>query len=74
MAGSTDWAKLLEDLRQEHGISQRALCEGANIWRGTYRRFRRGSARLTIAQLERLLGVLGYELDAMMIVGRDKGA
>lgn len=51
---------------RERQISARALCRLANVNRSTFRRFITGkSARFQIDNLESVLKVLGYELDAV---------
>lgn len=60
-----DWAKLLKDLRVECGVSQRRLAADARINRSTLSRIETGEAEAGVVDMERILDVLGYELDVM---------
>lgn len=60
--------KLVEQLRIEAGLSRRRLCILADVSRTSYRRFVAGYERgLPVAHLERIVRVLGYEIDLHMI-------
>lgn len=59
------WGELIKSLREEQGVSQRVLADGAQINRGTLRRIERGTTAGDINMIERLLDYLGYDLEAM---------
>lgn len=63
------WGQLVRDLRTEQGMSQRQLAEEANVHRATLRRMENGATDGHVCDLERLLAVLGYELDAHGVDG-----
>lgn len=59
------WGELIKSLREEQGISQRVLSEGASINRATLRRIEKGRTPGDIDMIERVLDYLGYDLEAM---------
>jgi transcriptional regulator with XRE-family HTH domain len=63
------WGDLIRDLRAEQRISQRQLSRLAQVNRSTLRRIEQGTARGEIAVLERLLSMLGYELEVLAKAG-----
>lgn len=65
MRFSTGWPSLIISLRKEQLISLRALCREAGINRSRLRNFLRGTGGMRIEQLESILSVLGYDLDAV---------
>lgn len=60
------WCQMLKALREEAGLSQRALAAKAGICRSTLRRFEVGLATGDLPILERILDALGYELDVVV--------
>ena len=61
-----NWAKMLRDLREERDLSQREVARASGIGRTMLRSIERGTyTYLSIAYVERLLAVYGYELDAI---------
>jgi transcriptional regulator with XRE-family HTH domain len=63
----TAWRSIVRELMRERKISARALCRLANVNRSTFVRFMTGkSERFQIDNLESVLKVLGYELDAVL--------
>jgi len=65
VAGANFWGELIRSLRTEQGISQRVLAEGAHVNRSTLRRIEAGKTAGEIDTIERVLGFLGYELEAL---------
>jgi len=63
------WANLISDLRKEKGLSERELADLSHVNRGSLRRFLSGKSQFRIDQLENVLGVLGYEVDAVIVDG-----
>lgn len=59
------WGTLIKSLRDEQGVSQRVLAEGANINRATLRRIEKGRTPGDIDMIERVLDYLGYDLEAL---------
>ena len=59
------WGTLIHDLRSERGLSQRRLADEAQVNRSTLRRIEEGTARGDIDVIERLLTLMGYELEAL---------
>lgn len=59
------WGELIKSLREEQGISQRVLSEGASINRATLRRIEKGRTPGDIDMIERVLDYLGYDLEAI---------
>lgn len=72
-AGKNFWGDLIGRLRRERGWPQRALADLAVVPRSAVRRIESGEAVGTIDQVEALLEVLGYELDAISINGGVSG-
>lgn len=66
---ASEWPKIIEDLRREKGISQRALARVAGVCRSKLRRAYKSGGRIGIYEVDRMLNVLGYELDAHRIDG-----
>jgi transcriptional regulator with XRE-family HTH domain len=68
MQGGMDanfWGGLIRTLRTEKGFSQRQMASLAKVNRSTLRRVEDGLARGDIALIERILSVVGYELEAL---------
>lgn len=65
------WPNLIRDLLRERGMSVRELCTISGTNRAYLTRFFKGQSSLRINRLEAILGVLGYELDAIKKVERD---
>jgi transcriptional regulator with XRE-family HTH domain len=63
MLGKNFWGEQIRTLRDEIGISQRQLAKLAKVNRSTLRRIEAGEARGDIEVIERLLELLGYEMD-----------
>jgi transcriptional regulator with XRE-family HTH domain len=59
-----DVATLLRDTRARHGLSQSRLARRAGTTQAVVSRIERGEASPSIATLRRLLGAMGWELDA----------
>ena len=59
------WGKLIQELRDERGLSQRKLADASHVNRSTLRRIEDGTARGDIDVIERLLSHMDYELEAM---------
>lgn len=64
MHTATFWGKLIRQLRAEHGVSEREISKRSHVARTTVRKIEAGTGRPTVPQIEALLGVFGYELDA----------
>lgn len=63
---NTNWGLLIRDLREEQNMSQRELCIRAKVNRMTQRKLEAGQWPHTqFDHVEKVLSVLGYELDAM---------
>ncbi len=61
------WHELVKEIRASKKISQRALATEAAINRSTLRRLEAGDLTIGFSHLEKVLSVLGYELDAIMV-------
>lgn len=61
------WGKIVRDIREERGISQRALADLAQVNRSSLRRIEEGKTDGQMETVERILGVLGYELEAHLV-------
>lgn len=61
------WGRIIRDIREERGISQRALAQLAGINRSSLRRIEHGVTGGQIDLIERMLSVLGYELEAHLV-------
>jgi transcriptional regulator with XRE-family HTH domain len=59
-----DVATLLRETRTRHGLSQARLARRAGTTQAVVSRIERGEASPSIATLRRLLGAMGWELDA----------
>jgi transcriptional regulator with XRE-family HTH domain len=59
------WGNLIHDIRVEQRISQRRLASHAQVNRSTLRRIEEGRARGDVDMIEKLLGYMGYELEAI---------
>lgn len=55
-------AKLIRDVRERHGLDQRALARRAGTSQGQISKIERGVVSPSISTLERLLGVMGERL------------
>ncbi|WHA40161.1 hypothetical protein [Agrobacterium larrymoorei] len=62
----TDFAKLVREIMNENGLSERGVCFAADVNRSTFRRWQEGG-NIEIHRLERVLKVIGYELDIVRI-------
>jgi transcriptional regulator with XRE-family HTH domain len=62
---SAFWGQEIAPIRHDQKMSQRRLARLAGVDRSCLLRFENGESRGNIDLLERLLGVLGYELDMM---------
>lgn len=60
------WANLVKELRLSSGLSQRQLSEKSDVPRNTLRRIESGKTVPDVVALERILDVMGYDLDAIM--------
>lgn len=65
MSRNNFWGELVKTVRQEMGLSQRALAEGAKVSRNVIRNIEEGRSPGFIDTVEDLLAYMGYELDAM---------
>ncbi|WP_320199886.1 helix-turn-helix domain-containing protein [Agrobacterium sp. rho-13.3] len=63
----TDFAKLVREIMIENGLSQRGVTAAADVNRSTFRRFLEGGNTIDMDKLERILAVMGYELDIVRI-------
>lgn len=59
------WGKLIVELREGKGLSQRTLASEAGVCRSTLRRIEAGSTPGDMDIMERVFGHLGYELEAL---------
>ncbi|MDP1910697.1 MAG: helix-turn-helix transcriptional regulator [Hyphomicrobium sp.] len=59
------WGAEIRRIRQDQRMSQRRLARLAGVDRSCLLRFENGESRGNLDLIERLLGVLGYELDMM---------
>ena len=62
---SSFWGREIARIRHDQRMSQRRLARLAGVDRSCLLRFENGESRGNIDLLERLLAVLGYELDMM---------
>lgn len=62
----TDWAKLVKEVMAENQLSERGVTATAGVCRSTFRRFLAGNT-IDMHKLEKVLAVLGYELDIVRI-------
>lgn len=63
MFNATNWYQIIEDIRSEKGISQREMARLAGVSRATFRHSNGPGGALRIDAVDRILNVLGYELD-----------
>jgi transcriptional regulator with XRE-family HTH domain len=63
-----NWSKLLKELREEAGISQKDLAYKARMPQRTVAEYENVGAdrQLSIYKIETILDVLGYEVDVFM--------
>lgn len=61
------WGPLVRELRLAKSISQRQLADDARVSRHTLRAIEEGHTSGTIAVMERLLRLLGHEIEALQI-------
>ena len=62
------WGKLVTELQEEHGISERELSRVTDLNRSTLRKLKRGESQTTrVSNIEKLLDFFGYELRALPI-------
>lgn len=59
------WPDLIRGLMIEHDMSIRELSRRSGLNRASLHRFLRGRSALNIVKLEHILGLFGYELDAI---------
>ena len=64
-----NWSKVIKDLRQEAGLTQKDLAYKARMPQRTVAEYENVAAgrHLTIYRVEKLLGILGYEIDVFSI-------
>jgi transcriptional regulator with XRE-family HTH domain len=65
MSSANFWGGLIRTLRSEKRITQRTLAVEAKVNRSTLRRIEAGQTAGDVEILERVLGYLGYELEAL---------
>ena len=63
MLTTPDWAKIVDDIRRDKGVSQRQLARASGLGRSTIRRILVYGGTPRVDDLDRILNVLGYELD-----------
>jgi len=65
---AVNWSKLLRDLREESGLSQRELAGKAGFPQRTVAEYEsvRLSRQLSIYKVEIILNALGYEIDVFL--------
>ena len=63
MFNATNWYQIIEDIRREKGISQREVMRRAGVTRSRFRHAMGAGGALRITDIDRILNVLGYELD-----------
>lgn len=61
----TFWGKLISDLQEEHGVSERQLARMTKVNRNTIRNFKTGRFSISFAHLENILAVFGYVIEPM---------
>lgn len=61
------WPAIIAELQREQSMSMRALARHSGVCRGTIIRFTQLKVSLRIDQLERILAVFDYELEAVPI-------
>ncbi|MFO1157251.1 MAG: helix-turn-helix transcriptional regulator [Reyranellaceae bacterium] len=59
------WGAEIKRMRQTQRLSQRRLADLAGIDRGSLVRFEDGKSRGNMELVEKVIGVLGYEIDMM---------
>ena len=66
----TNWSKLLRELRDERGFTQKELAYKSNMPQRTIAEYENvGAARqLSIYKIEQILDALGYEVDVFLKV------
>lgn len=74
MTVTNHWPVLIRTLMTETGESERRLSASAKVNRNTMRRFLAGKTDLPLLQIERMLAVFGYELDAIAPPSKKEGA
>tara|TARA_R100000664_G_C2731947_1_gene122267 strand:- start:599 stop:805 length:207 start_codon:yes stop_codon:yes gene_type:complete len=63
-----DWiGKLIKEERAKQGLTQYSLARQAGININTLGTLERGSRAISVERCEKILAVLGYELDAHLI-------
>ena len=67
MTTAAQWPQIIRDLQREHGISERALARQAKVHRSMLRRILSGSFEARVGDLERILAIFGYDLEAIAI-------
>lgn len=68
----TDWGQLLVEVQAERGISTRQLSIRSGVARSTIKRFKHGGLPIRIDTFERLVAVLGYELDLLEMTPEER--
>jgi len=61
--------KVIREVRERHGLDQRALARRARTSQGQISKIERGIVSPSIATLERLLGVMGERLELNVVAG-----
>ncbi|NKM86352.1 helix-turn-helix domain-containing protein [Rhizobium laguerreae] len=64
---NTKWGTLIRRLREDHGLSQREFAVAAKVNRSTLRRIEGGETSGEVDVVDRMLELLGYELDAIKV-------
>jgi transcriptional regulator with XRE-family HTH domain len=59
----TAWGELVREIREEQGLSQRELSTLAGVNRNALRRLEKEESPGAIDVLEKLVHILGYEID-----------
>ncbi|MEO9340472.1 helix-turn-helix transcriptional regulator [Mesorhizobium sp. SB112] len=66
MRSSSQWPCIINDLRREQSVSVRSLAIRTGVHRTRLGRFLNGKpSNFKISEIERLLSVFGYELEAI---------
>jgi ribosome-binding protein aMBF1 (putative translation factor) len=66
-ARRTAWGEIVRSIRIEQGLSQRQLAELSGVNRNVLRRLENEGGSSTVEVLERLLEIVGYDLEAICI-------
>jgi|SRR4051794_10471618 DNA-binding XRE family transcriptional regulator len=66
-AGEPSFGKLIRDIRQEAGLSQRELSDMSGVSRGALRKIESSDRDGHIRTIARLVSVMGYEIDLIAV-------